>query len=73
MGGESQAAAEAQMEPLETIQSTPHPPKMITNELIYKTERVTDLENKLMVTRGEGLGGGIDWEFGIDMYTQCYV
>ena len=27
-----------------------------TNELIYKTERLTDLENKLMVARGI-LGG----------------
>jgi len=27
-------------------------------EFIYKTERVTDIENKLMVTRGESRGGG---------------
>ena len=26
--------------------------KKATNELIYKTEAVTDVENKLMVTRG---------------------
>ena len=26
---------------------------------------LTDLENELMVTRREGLGGGIDREFGI--------
>ena len=25
-----------------------------TNELIYKTNRVTDVENTLMVTRGQG-------------------
>ena len=25
-----------------------------TNELIYKTETLTDLENELMVTRGKG-------------------
>ena len=24
-----------------------------TNELMYKTERVTDVENKLMITTGE--------------------
>ena len=24
-----------------------------TNELMYKTERVTDVENKLMITKGE--------------------
>ena len=26
-----------------------------------------------MVTRGEGQGEGIDWEFGIDMYTLLYL
>ena len=26
-----------------------------------------------MVTRGEGWGGGIDWEFEIDMYTLLYL
>ena len=26
-----------------------------TNELIYKTETLTDLENKLMITRGKGV------------------
>ena len=26
-----------------------------------------------MVTRGEGWGGGIDREFGIDMYTLLYL
>ena len=36
---------------------------------LRKHLRLTDLENELMVTRGEGLGGGIVREFGIDMYT----
>ena len=27
----------------------------------------------LMLTKGEGLGKGADWEFGIDMYTMLYV
>ena len=26
-----------------------------------------------MATRGEEWGGGIDWEFGIDMYTLLYL
>ena len=31
------------------------------NELIYKTEtRLTDFENKVMVTKGETRGGGIN-------------
>ena len=36
-----------------------------TNELAYKTERLTDLENKLMVASGEG----IVREFGKVTYT----
>ena len=43
---------------------------MDTNELFYKTER--DSENELMVIRGR-LVEGIDWEFGIDMYTLLYL
>ena len=27
-----------------------------TNELVYKTERMEELENKFMVTKGEGAG-----------------
>ena len=33
---------------------------------LQNRNRLTDIENALMVTRGEGWGGGIDWEFGID-------
>ena len=43
-----------------------------TNELIYKKERVIDVENKLMVVTGRG-GGGIHWEIGIDIYTLLYI
>ena len=32
--------------------------KYDTNELIYKTERLTDIENNLMVTKGERWGEG---------------
>ena len=38
-----------------------------TNAPIYKTEiRVTDVENKLMLTKEEW-GGGITWETGTDI------
>ena len=47
--------------------------KKDANELIYKANRLTDLENELMVTRGKRGGGGINWEFGIDMYTLLYL
>ena len=43
-----------------------------TNELIYKRETESDIENKLMVTRGER-GKGINWEIGIDIYTLLYI
>ena len=35
--------------------------KYDTNELIYKTERLTDIENNLMVTKGERWGGHLNW------------
>ena len=44
-----------------------------TNELNYKMEADSDLENELMVSRQEEWEGGIDWEFGMDMYTLLYL
>ena len=41
-----------------------------THELIYKVEKLTDIDNEFMVTRGQRLEGGITWKFGIDMYTR---
>ena len=46
--------------------------KYDTNELIYKTE--TDSQRTdLWLLRGRGSGGGMDWEFGIDIYTLLYL
>ena len=45
---------------------------MFTATIIAKTWKhpnIKDLENKLIVTREEGLGGGIHWEFATDVYT----
>ena len=39
-----------------------------TNEPIYKTNRLTGIEKKLMVTKEEK-EGGINEEFGINIYT----
>ena len=36
---------------------------------VQNTNRLTDIENKLMVTKGERWVGGINQEFGIKMYT----
>lgn len=38
-----------------------------TNELIYKTKTLTDIENKLTVPKGQE--GGINWEYGINRHT----
>ena len=43
-----------------------------TNELIYKTVVDSDVENKFMVTKGEG-GERINWKFGINRYTLIYI
>ena len=42
--------------------------KSDTDELISKTETDSQTENKLMVIKGKR-GGGINWEFGINIYT----
>ena len=44
-----------------------------TNNLIYKTEIDTDLQNKLMVDRGEDSKIEIVREFGMDMHTPLYL
>ena len=39
---------------------------------LHDRNRVTDVENKLMVTKGER-GGGINWEIGIDIHILLYI
>ena len=39
-----------------------------TNFPVFRN-KVTDVEDKLMVTKG-GRGGGINWEIEIDTYTR---
>ena len=40
-----------------------------TNELIYKTNRSIDTENRFMIKKGEKGRGGINQEFEISRYT----
>ena len=40
---------------------------------ILNKNRITDVENKLMVARGERGREGINWEMGIDTYTLLYI
>ena len=46
--------------------------KMIQTNLFTKQKQTHRFRNEFMVTGGKG-GGGIDWEFGIDMYTLLYL
>ena len=39
--------------------------KYDTNEPVYETETDSDIENRLVVTKGEGGRGRKDWECGI--------
>ena len=40
---------------------------------LQNRSRVTDVENKLMLTKGMGGHGGINWKIGIDIYTLLYI
>ena len=40
--------------------------------LIYKTNRLTDFKNKLMVTKGEIRVGRTNWELEINIHITTY-
>ena len=44
-----------------------------TNELIYKTETDSQTLKTSMVTKGEMLGRGMDWDLGTNIYTILQV
>ena len=45
-----------------------------TNELIYKTEAESRMEKTNLWLPGiMGVGGGINWEIGTDIYTLLYI
>ena len=44
-----------------------------TNELIYKTETDSDIENRLVVAKGKGGWRREDWEFGISRCKLLYI
>ena len=46
--------------------------KWYKSTYLQDRNRVTDTENKLMVTKGESVGG-INWEIGTDIYTLLYI
>ena len=38
-----------------------------------KKNRLRDMENRLVVTKGEGVGGGKDWAFGISRGKLLHI
>lgn len=52
---------------------------MEANKRLYKgtcsqnRNRHRDFKTRLTVTKGETLGGGMDWEVGIDIYILLYM
>ena len=47
--------------------------KYDTNEHIYETETDSQTEHRPVVAKGEGGGGGVDWEFGISRHKALYT
>ena len=40
---------------------------------LWNRNRLTDIENRLVVAKGEGGGGGMDWEVGISRCKLLYI
>ena len=47
--------------------------KMMQKNLFTKRKQTERPETKLLVTKGEMLPGGINWEVGIGMYTRPHA
>ena len=46
---------------------------MIQMNLFTKQNRLTDFKNKLLGYQKGNVWGGINWEFGINIYTLLYI
>ena len=46
--------------------------KYDTNEPVYETNRIRDIQTRLVVARREGTGGWVVWEFGISRCKLLY-
>ena len=47
--------------------------KYDTNEPIYETETESQTENRLVVAKGEEVGGGMQWEIGVSRWKLLYT
>ena len=46
---------------------------MTQRTYLLKRNRLTEIENRLVVAKGEVGGGGMDWEFGISRCKLLYI
>ena len=46
---------------------------MTQMNLSLKRNRITNIENRLVFAKGEGGGGGIEWEVGVSKCQFLYV
>ena len=44
-----------------------------TDRPVCETNRITDIENCLVVAKGEGVGRGLECEVGVSKYKLLYV
>ena len=44
-----------------------------THESLNRNQGLSGIENRLVVAKGEGGEGGMDWEFGISRYRLLYT
>ena len=47
--------------------------KKVQRTYLQNRNRLTDIKNKLMVMKGETLGGGINQELGMNIHTLLYI
>ena len=40
---------------------------------LQNSNRLTDIENRLVVAKGEGRRGGMEWEFGVHRCKLLYI
>ena len=45
----------------------------IQHKWTYLQNRITDVENRLVVAKGEGFEGGMEWEAGVSRCKLLYI
>ena len=45
----------------------------MTQMNLRNRNRITDIENRPVVAKGEGVGGGMEWEVGVSRHKLLYI